>query len=181
MSLEVGTPVRVEMTKYGDLPHWRYDAYVLGADEHGEWLGVPAGTHHARPGLAFDSDVDSVVLVAAGAHALPGLHAPGLWCDIYVDVATPPRWDTAGPCPVLRSVDLDLDVVRRDDGSVFVDDEDEFDEHRVSLGYPPALVAAARASCATVLAAVQERRAPYDGPTAERWLATLAALVRGPA
>lgn len=175
MTLDPGTPVRVEMTKHGDLPHWRYEATVLGHDDHGTWLGVPAGTPHARPGLAFDSGVDKVVLVAPGVGSVSGLMAPGLWCDTYVDIATPPVWDVASGVPVLRSVDLDLDVIRRADGSVFVEDEDEFAEHQVALGYPDVLVEAARASCAQVLAAVEGRRAPYDGPTADRWLAALRA------
>lgn len=34
-------------------------------------------------------------------------------------------------------VDLDLDVVRRFDGSAEILDEDEFAEHQVRYGYPP--------------------------------------------
>ncbi|WP_052336518.1 DUF402 domain-containing protein [Nocardioides alkalitolerans] len=171
-----GTPVRVEMTKLGDHPHWRFTGRYLGADEHGDWIGFPAGTHHVRPGLAFDSDVDSVTLVRAGAHHLASLHAPGLWCDVYVDMATPPVWDHSGDVAVVRSVDLDLDVVRRDDGTVFVDDEDEFAEHRVSLGYPAELVAAAERARDEVRAAVVAGVAPYDEATRRRWLGALTAL-----
>jgi protein associated with RNAse G/E len=36
----------------------------------------------------------------------------------------------------ITAVDLDLDVIRRHDGTVFVDDEDEFTEHRELYGYP---------------------------------------------
>jgi hypothetical protein len=53
---------------------------------------------------------------------------------------------------------------------VWVDDEDEFAEHRVSLAYPEELAAAALESCQGVHAAVREARPPYDG-TADRWLA----------
>lgn len=169
------------MTKYVAHPHWTYPAVVLGSDRHGTWLGVPAGSHHSRPGLSFDSDVDSVVLVAPGTASLAGLHAPGIWVDTYVDIATPPWWDDTTAVPSLRSIDLDLDVIRRSDGTVFVDDEDEFDEHRVSLGYPDPLVRSARASCADVLAAVAGRRPPYDGPTATAWLGRLAELPRSAA
>lgn len=171
-----GTPVRFEITKYGDRPHWRYAGAYLGADDLGDWVGIPAGTPHARPGLAFDSDVDSVVLVRPGVHHLAALHAPGLWCDVYVDMATPPVWDLTGEVAVVRSVDLDLDVVRRDDGSVFVDDEDEFADHRVSLGYPAELVTAAERARDEVRAAVLAGLPPYDGATGRRWLEALAAL-----
>jgi protein associated with RNAse G/E len=41
-------------------------------------------------------------------------------------------------------VDLDLDVVLTREGHLFVDDEDEFEEHQVDLGYPPEIVELAR-------------------------------------
>ncbi|WP_447644971.1 DUF402 domain-containing protein [Nocardioides zeae] len=174
MTPAVGDAVRIEMTKHGGTPHWRYGAVVLGSDAGGAWLGVPAGSHHERPGAAFDSAVDKVVRITS-EHRVAALLDRGLWCDVYVDVATPPQWDLGGPVPVLRSVDLDLDVIRRDDGTVFVDDEDEFAEHRVSLGYPDDLVAAAEASCAATLAAVRDGAPPFDAATVAHWLDVLRA------
>ena len=41
------------MTKWGDRPHWEFDAVLLGSDEHGDWLGIPGGTHMSRPGAAY--------------------------------------------------------------------------------------------------------------------------------
>ena len=185
-----GSDVRVEMGKWGDRPHWQFTAVHLGADEHGEWLGTPAGTRHHRPGAEFRSGVDTVTLAPWGGWFLATFHRPGIWCDTYVDIATPSRWDG----DVLRAVDLDLDVVRladplpedsraiaraegRTDGEVYVDDEDEFAEHQVTLGYPADVVAAARASCAAVLADVRTGTGPFDG-TAARWLDRLADLSR---
>jgi hypothetical protein len=164
------------MSKWGERPHWELDAVYLGSDEHGQWLGAPAGTLNARPGARFVSEVDSVSLVPAVgddrlATHIATFHSPGIWCDLYVDITTPASWDGAA----LRAVDLDLDVIRGDTGRVWVDDEDEFAEHRVSLGYPDALVAAALASCAEVQAAVVAGRAPYDG-SAQRWLARVQGL-----
>ncbi len=169
-----GTPVHVAMTKWGGRPHWEFDGTVLGQDEHGTWVGVPAGTPHARPGMAFVSEVATVTLVPSGdVWALASFHAPGIWCHTYVDVTTPAAWDTAGPVPVLRAVDLDLDVVRGATGRVWVDDEDEFAAHRVTLGYPYHVVTAAERSVDTVLAAVSDRTPPYDDLTADAWLARL--------
>src|SRR5690606_9318898 len=91
-----------------------------------------------------------------GGGSLPPLD--GVPVAVYVDVTTPPAWDGA----TLRCVDLDLDVIAGEDGRVVVDDEDEFEAHRVSLGYPAEVQAAARAGCAAVLAAVTAGRAPYD-------------------
>ena len=171
-----GDCVDVVATTWGGRPHWTYPARLLGEDEHGTWLGSRAGTHHARPGMSFESGVDVAHLVPAGSAACyPTLHAPA-WCEVYVDVATPPTWDRARVRPTLRYVDLDLDVVRLPSGQVYVDDEDEFAEHRASLGYPPEVVALALASCAAVTAAVTAWTAPYDGVTGERWLAVLRGL-----
>lgn len=169
MSPRPGDPVRLEMSKWGGRPHWEFDAVLLGSDEHGDWLGVPQGTRHARPGLEFDSEVDTVTLAPREGWWCAALHAPGIWCDVYVDMSTPPAWDGT----VLRAVDLDLDVIRGADGRVWVDDEDEFADHRVRFGYPAEVVAAAEASRDAVLDAVRRGRAPFDDATGERWLGEL--------
>lgn len=165
------------MSKWGERPHWELDAVYLGNDEHGQWIGAPAGTLNARPGAQFVSEVDSVSLVPPGDGELvthiATFHRPGIWCRVYVDITTPARWDGA----LLRAVDLDLDVIRGDTGRVWVDDEDEFADHRVSLGYPDDIVAAALASCARVHAAVATEAPPYDG-AAEAWLTRLGSLRR---
>lgn len=168
----MGRPVRVRMTKWGDRPHWEYEGVHLGTDDHGEWFGFPAGTHHARPGLSFDSDVDCVSLLPREGWWFAGFYAPGIWVHTYVDVTTPGSWDGE----TLSAVDLDLDVIRRDDGSVFLDDEDEFVEHRDLFGYPAEVVADAEAGAAWLMDAVRERRAPFDG-TASAWLGRLAELL----
>ena len=72
----------------------------------------------------------------------------------------------------MRAVDLDLDVICGPTGRVWIDDEDEFAEHRVRFGYPDEVVRAALASCDRVHAAVVGERAPYDG-SADAWLARL--------
>ena len=155
------------MTKWGDRPHWRFEGSYLGSDAHGDWLGFPTGTHNARPGFEFHSEVDSVTLVPRGGWFLATFHQPGIWCDLYIDISSPAAWEGS----VLRAVDLDLDVIRLTDppGEVLVDDEDEFAEHQIAFGYPPAVVTSARESCSRVLAAVVAGEAPYDG-THRRWL-----------
>ncbi len=166
-----GDAVRVEMTKWGDRPHWAFAARYLGADAHGYWLGIPAGTTMTRPGATFVSSTDQVGLAPWDAGWLATYHAPGYLVATYVDLTTVPRWDDG----VLRAVDLDLDVIRLAAGDVFVDDEDEFAEHRVRLGYPPEVVSLAERTCRSVWEAVLQERAPFDGAAAARWFAALAA------
>jgi protein associated with RNAse G/E len=183
-----GTPVRCETSKWGDRPHWQYDGVFLGTDEHGDWIGAPAGTHHQRPGHAFVSRVDTVTVFPPGSWWAATFQAPGIWCEVYVDVATPGTWDG----DVMRCVDLDLDVVRMSPvlpgsvppglagagaGATVVDDEDEFAEHQVAFGYPADVVAAAQSACDALVVAVRDRHAPFDGAH-QRWLDDLAAFTR---
>ncbi len=178
MAFERGDPVRIEMTKWGDRPHWHIPGHWLGSDEHGDWVGIPAGTRMVRPGMEVVSRNTQVGLVPPADAADPDrgwvatFHGPGsrLHLSVYVDITTPPVWDG----PTLRAVDLDLDVVRETEGRIDVDDEDEFAEHRGTLGYPAEVAAAAERSCERVRAAIEAGHPPYDG-SHRPWLD----LVRG--
>lgn len=171
--------MRIEVTKWGRRPHWVYAGRWLGRDRHGDWIGFPAGSRFTRPGADYTAPYDQVALAptsgpAAECGFLAAFHAPQGPVQVYVDVATPPAWDG----DVVRAVDLDLDVVRGAGGRVWVEDEDEFAEHRAALGYPDDLVAAALGSCARVERALSAGHPPYDG-THRRWLEALAALPSG--
>jgi hypothetical protein len=158
------------MTKWGGRPHWEFEAVHLGGDAYGDWCGVPAGTVFLRPDAEYVSPVDQVMLAPAAdaddRHWLATFHADGGVVEVYVDMTTPPEWDG----PVLRAVDLDLDVVRDPDGRVWVDDEDEFAEHRVAFGYPADVVAQAERAAERIRDAVSGRVAPFDGTTHRAWL-----------
>jgi hypothetical protein len=77
---------------------------------------------------------------------------------------------------VVTAVDLDLDVIERFDGGVFVDDEDEFAEHQVAYGYPDWLVAGAEAESARLVAEVRARAQHFSEPLASQWRDELARL-----
>jgi len=164
-----GSPLRLVARKWPDLPHWEHDAVLLGDDEHGRWVGAPAGTRMSRPGVEFVSGSAQVSLLPVDAPFVATFYAAGGAVEVYVDISTVPSWEG----DLVSAVDLDLDVVRGWTGRVWVDDEDEFAAHRVSLGYPDDLVALATRSCDAVLAAVRGRKAPYDGGTGRRWLREL--------
>jgi hypothetical protein len=171
VDLSLGDDVRVELTKWGHRPHWAMDAVFLGSDAAGDWIGFPTGTFMSRPGFEFVSTNHQVGLVPPAAW-LATFHGPGGVVRTYVDMTTVPVWDG----PVVRAVDLDLDVIERLDGTVFVDDEDEFEEHQALYSYPPEIVALASSTKDTVLAAVSGRLPPFDG-AAGRWLELLLELL----
>ena len=173
-----GDTVHVRMTKWGDRPHWEFESVHLGADEHGTWLGFRKGTVMTRPGARYVAELDQVGLVpprswpATERGWLATFHQPGAPLFVYVDVTAPPVWSDNE----LVALDLDLDVVRRSSGEVFVDDEDEFLEHQALYGYPPEVVAAARASCDRLVGLIGSNHPPYDPDTPRRWFDLLASL-----
>lgn len=162
-------------TKWGGRPHWEFDALMLGEDEHGTWVGAPSGTRLSRPGANFLTPLGFVSLIprcepfVATFYAEGGTDLPEGWVEVYVDITTEPTWKGT----TVTAVDLDLDVIRGRTSRVWVDDEDEFADHRVRFGYPPEIVQLATTSCARVQEAVTARRPPYDGRVPVRWLQQL--------
>lgn len=157
--------------KWPDVPHWEFDALVLGEDRHGVWVGAPSGTRMQRPGASFVTDQPQVSLLPRQSAFVATFYAPGGLApfDVYVDITTVPVW-LDGPTRTVTAVDLDLDVLRGRSGRVWVDDEDEFAARRVH--YPADLVRLAATSCEAVRTAVESGRPPYDG-SAGAWLAAL--------
>jgi len=165
------------MTKWGGQPHWEMEAIYLGADDAGDWIGFPAGTGMSRPGMEITTTNDQVGLVPSAGTAvgwawLATFHGPGGNVWTYVDMTTVPQWQGS----TVRAVDLDLDVVEGLDRVVYVDDEDEFEEHRVELGYPDEIVDLATATRDVVLIAVRDKHPPFDGSAAP-WLDVLRTVI----
>ena len=164
-------PIRVETRKWPADPHWEFDAIWLGADVYGVWVGVPKGSLLAKPTRAFTATADHVVLIPHDDWWLATFYGTDVErpFDVYVDITTPAEWVHD---ELVVAVDLDLDVARRPGGLPFVDDEDEFLEHQVSLGYPPDVINSAEATTAKVLAAVEQSQGPFGGVHLD-WLTRL--------
>ncbi len=162
--------VRIECRKWPDSPHWEFDAFRLGADEYGVWCGIATGTVLSRPGITMSAAADHVTLAPYDDWWLGTFYGTDSArpFDTYVDITTPAIWHDDS---LVRAVDLDLDVVRGTTGRVWVDDEDEFAEHRVSLGYPEEVVEGALATCRRIESAVRDQQPPFDPVTSRDWLA----------
>lgn len=76
---------------------------------------------------------------------------------LYVDITTIPQWSGSS----VDMIDLDLDVVRDQQGSVEAVDEDEFDANAARFGYPEEVVAGARAELDAVIRMIGERDGPF--------------------
>ena len=183
--LPVGTRVAGRFTKWGGGPHWEWAGRYLGSDEHGHWWYSPPGTRCVRPGMDFEEEVGWVSLAPhRGAYAA-GFYPDAKHVRVYVDMTTWPRWQRRTPGSQLGEgpdspawevvmVDLDLDVVLTHEGDLFVDDEDEFDLHRRTLGYPDEVVALAQRWRDLVLEAVATGAEPFAS-VGHEWLRRAAA------
>jgi protein associated with RNAse G/E len=133
----VGGTARLVFTKYDGRLHWHAWLKVLGEDEHGVWLGAPTGTVWRRGTEPRVNLPASVTLVPRDDWWVASFNTEPAKYEMYIDLSTVPVWDGNE----VTMVDLDLDVVRvRQDGTVRLLDEDEFEEHQFLFGYPEALV-----------------------------------------
>lgn len=178
-----GTPLVFRWRKWDGGPHWEHECVFLGSDEHGDWVGQRDGWRSARPGVDTVSLGDNVTLVPPGGEYAATLNATHPRIAIYIDIAWDLRWDAATDAdgiPTPTGIDMDLDVVRARDGrGIWIDDRDEWDEHRVRYGYPREIVDRLEDVAVALEADVRAERAPYDGATAAHWLAVLDAVAPG--
>ncbi len=159
-------PVTVQFFKYPRSLHWGMETLWLGEDRWGVWLAAPKG---ARRWLGeAERSVTSEKRVLCVPHAgwwVLSHNGPGPSLSHFIDIATSARWGTGR----VEMIDLDLDVVVHQDGTVAIDDEDEFLSHQVQLGYPQELIEKARRMADQVFAAVSRRDEPFFDVAGE-WL-----------
>ena len=157
-----------DIRKWDGKQHYRFEVDLLGRDEHGTWLAGRPPVPFEGPEYPGEWDFQFTILVPDNEWWVATFYAPDsrLRIQTYVDVTTPSEW-VAGSH--LTTVDLDLDVVLQFDGALFIDDEDEFDEHRLAYGYPSDVVDTARRTASEMIEAVRARREPF-GDVGRLWL-----------
>ncbi|UYQ76311.1 YgaC family protein [Glutamicibacter sp. JL.03c] len=170
--ISVGALVVARAWKYNGLPHWVVPGFYLGSDQYGHWLHQPAGSLVARPGAAHLARTNALCLIPLEGSWVATLYAdPADDFDVYIDLSLGVGWRPLqqGGWEV-NSVDLDLDVIRSRSRGTFLDDEDEFAEHGVSMGYPEELKAEIRAASDTLLDAVHRDEPPFNHSHRQHWL-----------
>ena len=162
--------VTVQFFKYPKRLHWRHEMIRLGEDDYGVWLGAPAGAivqRGSEPPMELDHPF--VQLISTEAFWSLIYNGEGNKYPVYIDIATPAEWVNEQR---VEMIDIDLDVVRRQDGSIGLLDEDEFLEHRVKYAYPDWMADRARTTAAELVLKLEAGDEPF-GVIPQRWLQEL--------
>ncbi|MHC6220437.1 DUF402 domain-containing protein [Arthrobacter sp. MMS24-S77] len=164
--LQPGDLVVARNRKWNGTAHWVVPGRYLGEDIHGWWIFQGQGEFCSRPGAAFYAASDAVLLVPRSGEYVATFYDDSYPGDfrIYVDLAMAHEWKAIKPgVSEFHMIDMDLDVIRSVHRDVFIDDEDEFDEHRAIMAYPDDVVESMRQECGVLYQAVFNKQAPFDG------------------
>ena len=162
----VGDLVVARNRKYDGTAHWVVPGHYLGADEFGHWIFQGTNEFISRPGAALYTESDAVLLIPFTGDWVATFYdeAHPEKVELYIDLAIDLQWRRIRPSVIeFHMIDMDLDVVRTAARGLYVDDEDEFAQHRVELAYPDELAARMESSCAELVTAVAGANAPFDG------------------
>jgi uncharacterized protein len=148
-------------TKYDGSLHYRYPVEPIQRT-------VERLVTYSKPGVPVESYRGSWAakrhILSLFWHARPYvLHV--LWGSqwqpesIYIDITTTTSWDDE----TVRYVDLDLDVILRyGSEAVHLDDQDEFETHRLRWNYPEDLVGRCWAAVEEVRGLLTARKSPFS-------------------
>lgn len=165
-----GTHLSFRWRKWDGGVHWVHECVYLGSDEWGDWFGQPSGWRSFRPGRDIVVDHPNVTLLPPSGDYVVTCNAAAHQTFVYIDLAWDARWSEEGEP---TGIDMDLDVVAPRAGDVYIDDEDEWAEHRVAYGYPLDIVRHLEALAVDLHRRVGAAEVPFDEATADRWLRVL--------
>jgi protein associated with RNAse G/E len=159
--------------KWPDGPHYEALTTVLGEDAYGTWLGARTGTRVILPDRTERAaQFDVVTCVPREDWYMASFWSGHPEVAIYVDICTPATWTRER----VTVIDLDFDVIAWTDAKgagIELVDEDEFEQHRVALGYPEDLQRNARRAASDVVARMRAGAPPFSVACATPWFAKL--------
>jgi uncharacterized protein len=157
--------IEVRVFKWPHRPTGVTLARLLGEDAFGQWLGVARGdlwwaADRSHAGV-FERSL--VKVVPSGTFWTACFHPVDPVVD--VDIVLPVRWVDG----VLEEVDLELDILRSDDGRVRVRDQEAFERVRKAWAMPDDIAAQAETTCEQVRVLVEQGAEPF-GQVGQAWL-----------
>lgn len=170
-----GTRLLFHWRKWDGSPHWVHECVYLGSDRWGDWFGQLPGWDSSRPGRTFLPQHPNVTLVPPGGDWVFTRNAAPHRTRTYIDLSWDVRWRDGEPA----GFDMDLDVVDREGAGVYIDDRDEWEEHRVAYGYPHEVVERLEMLAIDLERRVVAGEAPFDDATPAAWFGRLDALGLG--
>jgi hypothetical protein len=168
--LQPGQLVVARNRKWNGKAHWVVPGRYIGEDRHGWWIFQGTNEFCSRPGAAFYTASDAVLLVPRSGDWVATFYdsAHPIGVRVYVDLAVGHEWTDIRPAVTeFHVIDMDLDVIRMAERGVFIDDQDEFAEHRIAMNYPDRLVDDIQAAADELYQAVKAQHAPFDGTDVE--------------
>lgn len=151
--------VSLVATKWDGSLNCRMTAAALGEDADGSWLGTTPGWLMERATRTLTIPYSCVFYVPKDRGYLARFSDPNSDARalLYVDITTVPQWGRGS----VDMIDLDLDVVRDQQGVVKAVDEDEFDVNAARFSYPEEVVARARAELDAVMRMIRSHQGPF--------------------
>lgn len=161
-------PVTVQFLKNPDFTHWGFEAQWLGEDEWGDWMAVPERSRRWKGEQDVGPSIGDAVFCAPrdGWWHLQYNGTTHPTYALFVDIVTPPVWVSDSR---YEMIDLDLDVAVYRDGTVEVQDEDEFEIHQLQYGYTAEMIRRASEETRWIVAALKRRQEPFFD-VAAAWL-----------
>ncbi len=158
----VGTPIRIEKVKWDGRMTAVHDAHLVAvAPPLLAWY-APAGSSRARPEKGFTERLEHDELWMTSTDEWWVLCAKadgGTIVEIVLHAAVPVDAATDG---VVRWIDLDLDFEVRD-GSVALEDEEEFHRHAGAMAYPRDVIRGAWSGISRLAPRYTTGEWPFDG------------------
>ncbi len=154
--------IQVHSTKYDGSLHYRYRMRLVHEEEKLLMLYAAPGEHVESYRGQMLTTRHSLGLYWTDSFYNLTVNWTADWRPIshYINVATPASWNDG----TLRFIDLDLDIIwRYNPEELILDDQDEFEAHKIQFGYPSELIAQSWQSSNEVSRLIHERRYPFDG------------------
>lgn len=165
-----GTPLDFRWRKWDGSPHWVHECVYLGSDAWGDWFGQRVGMRSARTGREMLVEHANVTLLPPEGEWVLTMNDTGHRTRVYIDLAWDAHWEGEEP----TGIDMDLDVIDQQPRGIWIDDRDEWDEHRVAFGYPADIVARLEGVAVDLERRVAAHEKPFHPDVAAHWLAVLA-------
>jgi len=154
-----GSFIAIEYTKWPDQLHYAYRMRVLGEDDFGVWGRCDAGeqVHKAGKPEFIRASALLCLIPRTGCWSATWYPPSEERLEVYIDINTSPVWTS----DAVSMIDVDFDVLRHRDRTVELLDEDEFEAHRVTYGYPDDLIEYARTAALDTLAKASNPSEPF--------------------